>query len=611
MQEKSSLDKNTLIGLLLMGAILIGFGWFQGNNKEENPVEPTEQVVENKAEETPALVNSNTTDAVIDSTALDSNLVAEWENTLGAFAAAAADQIEPVQSFSLSNEHLNFEVSTLGAKPVNVVLKNYYTYDSLPLTMVDGDQSFFNLNFWAQGRQIQTAQLKFKPVYQETEQGQTLSMRLQASANAYLALEYHLKSGAKQVDFNIRQVGLESVLSTNALWELNWHINALSQEKSLKSQREKSTLYYRLQDETDYISEMRDGEEDLEKVSWVAYKNQFFATIFKAEKPIEKVKVETINPEEDFTDYVKTMKADYQWNYQGEANTGFSMYFLPNHFKTLKPYKANFEDLVPLGWGIFGWINRFVVIQIFNLLDGFNLGYGLIIFIMAFVIKLALSPLTYKSYVSMARMRVLKPQVDKLSEKYDDQMKKQQATMELYRKAGVNPLGGCLPMLLQFPILIALFRFFPASFELRQESFWWAEDLSTYDSILSLPFTIPFYGDHVSLFTLLMTASTLLYTWMNNQMSASSAQMPQMKVMMYLMPVIFMGVLNSYPAALSYYYFLANMITFGQQFFIRRMIDEDAILAKIEEKKQQPQKKSKFQARMEELARQRQMQGRK
>ena len=268
----------------------------------------------------------------------------------------------------------------------------------------------------------------------------------------------------------------------------------------------------------------------------------------------------------------------------------------------MKSYGKSFEELIPLGWGIFGWVNQYVVINIFDFLNKYFTNYGIIILLLTIIIKLVLSPFTYKAYLSQAKMKVLKPEIDKLNDKFKgkkDPMKMQQETMNLYRKAGVNPMGGCLPMLFQFPILIAMFRFFPASIELRQKSFLWADDLSSYDSIMSLPFEIPFYGDHVSLFTLLMTISTLMYTRMNTSMA--TGQMAQMKWMMYLMPIMFLGFFNNYAAGLSYYYFLANMITFSQQFLMKKMIDENAILAQIEKNKKNPKKKSSFQKKLEEL----------
>jgi YidC/Oxa1 family membrane protein insertase len=286
----------------------------------------------------------------------------------------------------------------------------------------------------------------------------------------------------------------------------------------------------------------------------------------------------------------------------------FKFYFGPNHYSTMKGYDLGLEQMIPLGWGIFGWVNKYLVIPVFNLLGGTGWSYGIIILILTLLLKLVLAPFTYKSYLSQAKMKVLKPEIEELNQKFegkDDPMAKQQATMALYSKAGVNPMGGCLPMLLQMPILIAMFRFFPASIELRQESFLWAEDLSSYDSILALPFEIPFYGAHVSLFTILMTISTLIYTHKNMSMSAGNPQMEQMKWMMYLMPFTMLFWFNSYASGLSYYYFLANMVSFGQTALFQRFVDEDKLHKQIQENKKKPVKKSGFQKRLEDMAKQR------
>jgi YidC/Oxa1 family membrane protein insertase len=295
------------------------------------------------------------------------------------------------------------------------------------------------------------------------------------------------------------------------------------------------------------------------------------------------------------------------YNHSPTESIGYSFYFGPNHYNTLKKYEIDLEKQVPLGWGIFGWVNRFIVIPVFHFFGGFGWNYGIVILCLTLVFKTLLFPLTYKAYLSAAKMRVLKPEMDEINKKYEngDPLKKQQETMGLYRSAGVNPMGGCLPMLLQLPILIALFRFFPSSIELRQQAFLWADDLSSFDSVLKLGFNIPFYGDHVSLFALLMTISTVIYTYTNSQMTPTDPNMAAMKWMMYLMPVVFLGVMNSSSSGLSYYYFIANLITIAQQLVMRKFVDENAIYSKIQENKAKPVTKSKFQQRIEEMAKQR------
>ena len=318
---------------------------------------------------------------------------------------------------------------------------------------------------------------------------------------------------------------------------------------------------------------------------------------------------------EEFSKYLKKFNVNISLPFDGgtDEKVEFAFYYGPNQYSVLKEIQINKDEdlnltrMIPLGWGIFGWINRFAIIPLFNFLGGFFTSYGLIILLMTVLIKLVLFPLTYKSYASSAKMRVLKPQIDAINEKIskDKSMERQQATMALYRKAGVNPMGGCLPMLLQFPILIAMYRFFPASIELRQQPFLWATDLSSYDSIFDLPFTIPMYGDHISLFTLLMAVSMIFSTKLNSsQMQGANAQMPGMKMMMYMMPVMMLLWFNNYSSGLSYYYFLSNLITVGQTIIIRRFVDDKAVLLKLNENKKKPKKKSKFQTRLEDMAKQ-------
>ena len=369
-----------------------------------------------------------------------------------------------------------------------------------------------------------------------------------------------------------------------------------------------TSAFYLIDGELDDLSVTSDDSERILNPDWVAFKLQYFSTVLTTKGLFKEI---LLSAEEHSTSdhYLKTVNASTELNFNGGSQSyAMEWYFVPNHVKTLKSYGIGLEELVPLGWSFIGWINKYVVINIFNAFENWGFGYGMIILMMALLIKIALFPFTYKSYTSMAKMRVLKPQVDAINEKYEDKMKRQQEMMALYRETGVSPLGGCIPMLFQMPILFALFRFFPSSIELRQQSFLWANDLSTYDSILDLGFSIPFYGDHVSLFTLLMTATTVLQMRYSTSMSPSNSQMPQMKYMMYFMPVIFLGVMNNYAAALSYYYFLANLITFAQQKLITGMTDDTALLAKLEENKQNAPKKgkSKFQARLEKMMKEQQ-----
>jgi YidC/Oxa1 family membrane protein insertase len=403
--------------------------------------------------------------------------------------------------------------------------------------------------------------------------------------------------------------------------ELFWERTAKRTEKGISNERIYSTYSYKVSEDGDIENMSGRGGDDSEAlgaVDWLAQKQHFFSFIAHPESGFSEVQAATVNGGDEDESIVKKFSSTATLNatVDGSYTLPFTFYIGPNHYQTLKDYDQGYEKVINFGWGIFGWIGRGVVVPIFNWLEGYGLGYGLIILIMVLIIKGAMSPLTFASYRSMAKMRVLKPQLDEMNKKFGekDAVAKQQAQMALYKEAGVNPLGGCIPVIVQMPILIAMFRFFPASIELRGESFLWATDLSTYDALISwdqhIPLISTFYGNHISIFTLLMTASTILYTRMNQQMTAgtgSSEQMKQMQIIMYVMPLMFMFVLNSYPAGLTYYYFLSNIVTFSMQWGIRKSVNDEAILAKIEAKKAQPKsekKKSKFQARLEEMQRQ-------
>jgi YidC/Oxa1 family membrane protein insertase len=403
----------------------------------------------------------------------------------------------------------------------------------------------------------------------------------------------------------------------NKFLVLTWSENLKSLEKSLKMERMTSTLYYKYdQDKVDYIPETKNEERYLknEKIKWFSFKQQYFSSVLIADNFLTEPRLRTQTLPGPPT-YLKSMYAEAGIPYtSGETKSiGMSMYFGPDKFYTLRSYKLDLERQIPLGWSFFlmAWINIYAVIPVFTFFGNLGWNYGIIILVLTILLKIILFPIAFKTYKSSAKMRVLKPDIDELSKKFpkkEDAMKKQQATMDLYKRAGVNPMAGCIPLLLQFPILIAMFRFFPSSIELRQQSFLWATDLSSYDSIWTFPngFTIPFYGNHVSLFALLMTISSILYTKVNNDMMGSTQQqMPGMKTMMYLMPVMFLFWFNDYSSGLSYYYLLANLLTFAQIYLIRAFMDEKKIHAQIEANKKKTIKKSGFQKRLEDMAKQR------
>lgn len=603
LQQEKKTDYNSVIGFALIGVVLF---WFLNNQSslEQAKIEDATEVISQENKPLTSIASDSVATSSIDN---DSLVSVHLQEAYGVFAAAASKE-DLSEKFYLENDLVKVELAAKGARITSALLKEYQTHDSLPVNLLREDSSNFNLTFWSQNRRLQTSDFVFDVRESKANASQSISMRLNVQEGKYLEFVYSLAPNSYKVESKLNLIGLEGIVQAQSPLELDWSVNIPSQEKNRETEGMKTSAYYFVDGEVDYISQTSDDSERILNPDWIAFKSQYFSTVLSTKSLSKEIELSS-NIHTSSENYLKTLNADASLNYQG-GNESYKLdwYFVPNHVKTLKSYGVGLEELVPLGWSIIGWINKFVVINIFNTFESWGLNYGLIILLMALLIKIALFPFTYKSYTSMAKMRVLKPQIDAINEKYDDQMKRQQETMNLYRQTGVSPLGGCIPVLFQMPILFALFHFFPASIELRQQSFLWANDLSTYDSILDLGFNIPFYGDHVSLFTLLMTATTILQMKMSNSMSSSSAQMPQMKYMMYLMPVVFLGVMNNYAAALSYYYFLANLITFGQQKAIAAMTDDSELLAKMEANKQKaPSKgKSKFQARLEKMMKEQQ-----
>ena len=588
-------DKNSLIGFVLMAIILIVFNTFffpTSPIEEKSDVAPS-KVIENTYEINQVIVPTENT---------NTNISEEQKNQYGVFANNA---IGEEALYTLENEKLKITISNKGGRIVSAILKEYQTYDSLPLDLFNADSSKFNLQF-STGKYINTEKLFFEA----STSYDLISMKLKADEEHYIEYIYSINDDDFLIDFEINLVGMQKLIPQELNYmNLEWEMYTPKTEKSKDNQDMYTGVQYQYSadKEVDYLSfsSNEDDEEVKSKLNWVAFKQQFFSAIFIAKDKFEKPTILTSNKTEN-PNFIKKLSANFElpFTHNLEQKLNYQFYFGPNHYKTLQSYNAGFEELIPLGWGIFGWVNQYIIINLFDFLSKYFASYGIIILFLTLIIKLGLSPFTYKAFLSQAKMKVLKPEIEKINAKNKgkDQMKIQQETMNLYRKAGVNPMGGCLPMLFQFPILIAMFRFFPASIELRQESFLWADDLSSYDSIYDLGFSIPFYGDHISLFTLLMTLSTLLYTKMNSSMA--TGQMAQMKWMMYLMPIMFLGFFNNYAAGLSYYYFLANMFTFTQQYFMMRLIDENVLLAQIEENKKKPAKpKSKFQKKLEEMQR--------
>ncbi len=550
---------------------------------------------------------------------------------LGLFSHAAAGTDSLI---TIENEKVRLFISTLGGTIRKVELKEYKTWNGQPLILMDIDSTNFGFSFFHNNRIINTGRLYFQPVIADRSNhlnavggGDSLTFIMRLYANEtdtsydpgkFIDFRYTLDGADFMFRFDIHFEGMKGIIDpTNRFLVFNWSDQLKRLEKSVKMERMSSTVYFRYdQDEVDYLSETSDEEKYLrnEKISWFSFKQQFFTSTVIADQFFMEPRFKTFTPASEKS-FMKEMTAEAGLPFDPEtmAPIGLSFYFGPNKYYTLKSYKLDLEKQIPLGWSFFlmAWINIYAVIPVFTFFGNLGWNYGIIILILTILLKIVLFPIAYKTYKSSAKMRILKPEIDELTKKFpkkEDAMKKQQATMDLYRKAGVNPMAGCIPLLLQMPILIAMFRFFPSSIELRQQAFLWADDLSSYDSIWTFPggFTIPFYGDHVSLFALLMTISSIIYTRLNDQMMGSAqTQLPGMKTMMYMMPVMFLFWFNDYSSGLSYYYLLANLLTFAQIYLIRATIDEKKLHAQIEANKKKPTKKSGFQKRLEDMAKKR------
>lgn len=631
------MSKNNIIGLVIIVGLLIGYSLWMTPSKEEmaaakHKADSISQVqrADSLAKAMAEMVKKVSGDSLAKSAPVVQST--DQDSVSGGFSMKSENA---GKFYTLESDLLKIRISALGGRIWSVQVKDYQTYDSLPLVLFKGDSTEFGFEFNTEDlRTLNTSKLVFVPagptpdsIRVSGKDSVQFALRVYpgnadtATSKSYIEYVYTLKGSDYMVGYKVNFVGMKGYIAQNTRdLSLLWNSTLLQQEKSLKTEQSQSTIHYMdVAGEVNYLSETKNSKERISTaVKWVSFKQQFFSATLIAADKFESTDIETIGHPVDNKDrLVKSMKSAFilPFTFESDQTYNLNWYFGPNKYKVLRKYDLNLERQIPLGWSFFlmQWINRFAVIPVFNWLESTNLNYGIIILILTILLKIVLFPIAWKTYISSAKMRILKPEIEEIGLKFpkkDDAMKKQQATMALYKKAGVNPMAGCVPMLLQFPILIALFRFFPASFELRQQSFLWATDLSSYDSIYSWTAQIPllstFYGNHISLFTLLMTISTIIYTKMNNDMMGSTQQMPGMKTMMYLMPIMFLGFFNNYSAGLSYYYMLANLFTFAQMFLIRRFVNEDKLHARIQENKSKPVKKSSFQKRLEEMTKQQQ-----
>ena len=643
------MDKKSIIGIAVVALLFFGFAYF---NTQEQKKYQEEMAAWQAYQDSVALATRPVVPAA-DSVALtaggqDPEQAAEAARerrvaALGEYLAAARDGEE--REFVVENNVMAVTFSTRGGQIRDVLLKDYTKYAprgerNIPVSLMDPATARFDLSFFVKNGlnnvKVNTMEYVFTPSAVETtaDGARAVRMRLPISETAALEYEYLIydtKTPARDylVDFDVRLVNMAAEMANQTSIGIDWSNTSYQNERGFKNENMYTTVAYRFPGESS-IEELSMSDEERSKeittsVNWVAFKQHYFSSVFIAPQNLSYADV-GFTTAQPGSGYIKDFSARMTVPYTAQT-TGydFAFYFGPNEYSILKKVGDTdagdgdlyLERLIPLGWGIFGWINRWCVIPVFDFLRNYIPSFGIIILILAVLVRLVISPLTYKSYVSMAKMRLIKPQVDELAKKYpkqEDAMKRQQATMELYKKAGINPMGGCIPMLIQMPILIAMFRFFPASIELRGQSFLWAGDLSSYDSVLNLPFSIPFYGDHVSLFALLMALSTFGYSYYSYQQTASSQpQMAGMKFMMlYLMPLMLLFWFNDYSSGLCYYYLLSNLLTIGQTLIIRRMVDDTKIQAIMQANaaRKSNGKKSKFQQRYEELLRQQEAQQR-
>lgn len=613
------MNKNTLIGLLLIGVILFGFSWYNSKQYEEQKalrdIALREQFIKDSIAAAnapkPVITEQRPTEEQI---AADSISRVRELATLGAIAEAKHGKEEFT---TIENGLAKYTFSNRGGRIAAVELKDYKKYNGDPLMLFTEQGSRFGLSFYIP-ELVNTADLYFEA---RNITADKITYRLTADSANYVEFNYTIKPDDYMMDMSVDLSHFKGRLAANQPdVVLDWNVISPQEEKGFQNENNYTTVAYKFPGENNIeelgMSDKSLNEEILTKVEWVGFKQQFFSSIIVSKDNFSKSNIgfNTFPPTDtNIKDFNATLMLPYTPSTEGYS---FNFYFGPNKFSVLNQYDGlEFQKLVPLGWGIFGWISRWVVIPAFDFLGSFINNFGIVILLLTIFIKLLILPLTYKSYLSTAKMRLLKPDIEKINEKYpnkSDALKKQQATMEVYKRAGVSPMGGCLPMLIQFPILIAMFRFFPAAIELRQKPFLWADDLSSYDSIWTFPdgFSLPFYGDHISLFTLLMAISLFLSSKISYaQQPMNSNQMPGMKFMMlYMMPLMLLLWFNNYSAGLSWYYLLSNIITVGQTYAFRYAVDDNKLHQQMKDNAKKPVKKSKWAERMEQMQKQAQQQ---
>lgn len=618
--EEKKFDIRSIIGFALIFGIMVWIMYQnQPSEKELAEKKAKQEQIEQEAKNQEAVAKAVAT-TVTDSTVADTAQLEKLKGTLGNFAYSATLPSAKNDFTTIENDFLSLKIANKGGYIVDATVKNFEQFEkgsgSLVKIIKDNNASL-NLKLQTQdNRSLDTKNLFFEPTLTKEGENQVLTMRLKSSANAFLEYRYVLKPNEYMLDFSIRTQGMNSVLNTSKPLDLEWNLKTYRNEKSVTYENRYAEIVFEYENgKDDYTGQSALSEENPSDVTYVAFKQHFFTSILLTDTPFASAKLTSENLVKDEkidTVFTKQFKAVLPLAFKGgEVNYNMNWYYGPADYKILNEYKRNLDEIIPLGWGIFGWINRYVFIPTYDFLSSFIGSFGIVIIVFTILVRLVMSPITYKSYLSQAKMKVLRPEINELGEKYkNDPMKKQQETMKLYNKAGVNPMAGCLPALMQIPVFYALFQFFPSAINLRQKSFLWADDLSSFDSVANLPFYIPFYGNHVSLFPILASIAIFFYMKMttgDQQMSAPQQEgMPDMakimKVMIYISPLMMLFFFNNYASGLSLYYFISNTITIGIMIVIKNyIVDEKKIHAQIQENKAKPKTESKFQRKMREM----------
>ena len=612
--EEKKLDVKTIIGFVLISGLLM---WMMYSNSP-TPEELKEQEKKEQVEQNKVVENTQATPEV--ATPTDSLSIAKAQQALGSFAYSASLPSASENVTEFKNDVLALKIANKGGYITEATVLGFEKFEKNSgelVKIINDNNANFDITLNTNdNRTLHTKDLFFEPKVSKEGENQVLTMQLKAGPNQFLEYRYVLKPGEYMLDFSIRSQGLENVVNTSKPLDLEWQLKTYRNEKSISYENRYTELVYEYEDgKDDYLNAQKElAETTAEEVTYVAFKQHHFTSILLTDTPFKtaEFKSENLVANEDVdTVYTKNFTAKLPLEFKnGAVNYNMNWYYGPAKYQILNDYNRNLDEVMPLGWGIFGWINRYVFIPVFGLISGF-LPYGIAIIVFTILVRIVMSPITYKSYLSQAKMKVIRPEIQEINDKYkDNAMKRQQETMALYAKAGVSPMAGCIPALMQIPIFYALFQFFPSMFDLRQKSFLWADDLSSYDAVFQLPFKIPFYGDHVSLFPILASVAIFFYMKMttgDQQMAAPQQEgMPDMskimKMMLYISPLMMLFFFNNYASGLSLYYFVSNLITIGIMFVIKNyIIDNDKIHAKIQENKSKPKKENKFQKKMREM----------